>query len=407
MPPDVTVTRIVDQIDKKSLTLMKNLSPSICALLALSLAACHQADDQPPPSMPPPGVTVAAPVMQEVQEWDEFTGRIDALETVEIRPRVSGNLDAVHFKAGQMVKKGDLLFTIDARPFQAVLDRAKAEVQRAETKLELTKLETDRAERLISTRAISNEEADNKRLAFREASSALASAKATVKSAELDVEFCTLRSPIDGRISRAMITQGNYVSGMAGVTTLLATVVTADPVYVYADVDEATFLKYQRLSQSGKATHLTDKVTVAEMKMDGEEGYLHKGKIESFDNRIQGTTGSILVRAVFDNKDGSMRPGAFVRLRLPGGPPYQALLIDEKAIGTAQGRKFVLTVDAKNMSEYKAVETGPLVDGKRVIRSGVSEKDSVIVNGLAKVRPGMPVVPEKGAATENKATVKL
>ena len=379
----------------------------LLGLLILSLASCHPPEDAPPPAMPPPGVSVAPPVSQEVQEWDEFTGRIDALETVEIRPRVSGNLDAVHFKAGQMVKKGDLLFTIDPRPFQAVLDRAQAEVERAATKLELTKLETDRAERLIASRAISSEEADNKRLAFREANNALASAKATVKAAALDVEFCSLRTPIDGRISRAIVTQGNYVAGVAGFTTLLATVVTADPVYVYADVDEATFQKYQRLSTSGKGTHLSDKVTTAEMKMEGEEGYTHKGRIESFDNRIQGTTGSIMVRTIFDNKDGSMRPGAFVRMRLPAGPPYKALLLDEKAIGTAQGRKFVLTVGEKNMSEYKPVETGPLINGMRVIRSGVTEKDSVIVNGLAKVRPGMPVAPEPEKPAEKKVAAKL
>ena len=313
----------------------------------------------------------------------------------------------MHFKSGQIVKKGDLLFTLDARPFQAVLDHAEAEVQRAATKLELTKMEAERAEKLISSHAISSEEADTKRMSFREANNALASANATVKAAALDVEFCTLRSPIDGRISRAMVTPGNYVSGVAGFTTLLSTVVTADPVYMYADVDEATFLKYQRLSSAGKATHLTDKATPAEMKLEGEEGYPHKGIIESFDNHIQGTTGSILVRALFDNKDGSLRPGAFARMRLPAGPPYKALLVDEKAIGTAQGRKFVLTVDAKNMTEYKPVETGPLIEGHRVIRSGVSNSDSVIVNGLAKVRPGMPVAPEAEKPADKKVAARF
>ncbi len=386
---------------------MKATSPSVYALLALSLASCHKPEAGAPPAMPLTGVTVAPPMTQEVQEWDEFTGRIDALETVEIRPRVSGNLESVHFKSGQMVKKGDLLFSLDARPFQAVLDRAEAEIQRAETKLELTKLEAGRAEKLIGSHAISSEEADTKRLAFREANNALSSARATAKAAALDVEFCTLSSPIDGRASRALVTPGNVVSGVAGFTTLLTTVVTADPVYVYADVDEATFQKYQRLSIAGKGTHLTDQATPAEMKLEGEESYPHKGLIESFDNRIQGTTGSILVRTLFDNKDGSLRPGAFVRMRLPGGPPYKALLVDEKAIGTAQGRKFVLTVDAKNMTEYKPVETGPLIGGNRVIRSGVVNTDSVIVNGLAKVRPGMPVAPEAEKPADKKVAASF
>ncbi len=383
---------------------MKTLPLTALALAILGLANCHRPEAGPPPAFPPPGVTIAPPMTKDVQEWDEFTGRIDAMETVEIRPRVSGNLDSVHFKSGQMVKKGDLLFTLDARPFQAVLDKAEAEVQRAQTKLELTKMEADRAEKLIQSHAISSEEADNKRMMFREANDAIASAKATAKAAALDVEFCTLRSPIDGRVSRAMVTPGNYVSGVAGFTTLLSTVVTASPVYVYADVDEATFQKYQRLSASGKGTHLTDKDTVAEMKLEGEDGYSHKGKIESFDNRIQGTTGSILVRAVFDNKDDSLRPGAFVRMRLPAGPLYSGLLVTESAIGTDQGRKYVLTVGKDNMTEYKAVEIGPLLGDQRVIRTGLTKEDNVIVNGLAKVRPGMPVVPTVATALVPSAT---
>lgn len=377
---------------------MKTSHLTALALAIVGLASCHRPEAGPPPAFPPPGVTVAPPTIKEVQEWDEFTGRIDAMETVEIRPRVSGNLETVNFRSGQKVKKGDLLFTLDARPFQAVLDKARAEVQRAQTKLELTKMEADRAEKLIQSHAISSEEADNKRMSFREANDALASAKAGEKAAALDVEFCTLRSPIDGRISRAMVTPGNYISGVAGFTTLLTTVVTADPVYVYADVDEATFLKYQRLSSAGTGTHLTDKDTVAEMKLEGEDGYPHKGRIESFDNRIQGTTGSILVRAVFENKDDSLRPGAFVRMRLPAGPQYSGMLVTEAAIGTDQGRKYVLTVGRDNMTEYKAVEVGPLLGDKRVIRKGLAKEDSVIVNGLAKVRPGMPVVPMTATA---------
>ncbi len=376
-------------------------------LAALSLASCHKQQAAAPMAFPPPSVTVSVPYQQQVQEWDEFTGRIDAKETVEIRPRVSGYLDKVHFQSGQMVKKGDLLFSIDPRPFQAILDRAEAEVQRAKTKLDLTKMEMARAEKLIATKAISTEEADTKNMAYREAGDALRSAEAAVKAAALDVEFSSVRSPLDGRVSREMVTAGNYVSGVAGFTTLLTTVVTVDPVYVYADVDEATFLRYQRLSSEGKATHLTEKSTPAEMQLEGEAGYPHKGRIESFDNRIQGATGSILVRAVFENKDRTLRPGSFVRLRLPAGPAYSGLLVNEQAIGTDQGRKYVLTVGKDNLSEYKTVEIGPLIGDKRVIRSGLVKGDNVIVNGLAKVRPGMPVAPTTAALpTENNVATK-
>ena len=373
---------------------MKSILP-LTSLAVVILSGCHKSENAAGGhfQMPPPGVTVSPPLQQEVQEWDEFTGRVDAAESVEIRPRVSGYIDKIHFKSGQLVKKGDLLVTIDPRPFQAILDRADAEVQRAKTKLELSKKELERADKLIAAKAISAEEADAKSMTFREANDALRSAEAAVKAAALDVEFSSVKSPIDGRVSREMVTAGNYVSGVAGFTTLLTTVVKFDPVYVYADVDEATFLRYQRLSAEGKATHLTDKKTPAEMQLEGEKDYPHKGFIESFDNRISGTTGSILVRAEFENKDGSLRPGTFVRMRLPAGPKYNALLVTEEAIGTDQGRKFVLTVNKENMTEYKAVEIGPLLGDKRIIRSGVSKDDSIVINGLAKVRPGMPVAP--------------
>lgn len=382
-------------------------------LLPLSALAISGCDKQPPAApmqFPPPTVTVAPPDQQEIQEWDEFTGRIDAVESVEIRPRVSGYIDKVHFKSGQLVKQGDLLFTIDARPFQAILDRADAELQRSKTKLDLTKLELNRAQRLIASKAISDEEADSKNMAFREAGDALRSAEAAVEAARLDVEFAAVRSPISGRVSREMVTAGNYVSGVAGFTTLLTTVVATNKVYAYADVDESTFLRYQRLSTQGMGTHLTDKPTPAEMQLDGETGYPHKGRIESFDNRIQGSTGSIIVRAEFENKDGTLRPGSFVRLRLPAGPAYQGLLVTEEAIGTDQGNKYVLTVSKEGITDYKAVEVGPLINGKRVIRGGLAKDDAVIVNGLAKVRPGMPVAavpPEKTAKDPKKvATVK-
>jgi RND family efflux transporter MFP subunit len=345
-------------------------------------------------------VSVAPPVQREVQDWDEFTGRIEAAETVEIRPRVSGYLDRVHFESGALVQKGDVLFTIDARPFQAVLDRTEAELNQAETRLKWAKSEAERAERLWTTRTMSIEEVDKQRRAFEEATAGIGVAQAARKAAALEVEFCTVRAPIAGRVSRELVTAGNYVSGVAGFTTLLTTVVRTDPVHVYADVDESTFLRYQRLTSAGKATHLSESDTPAEMQLDGEKDYPHRGKIESFDNRIQGTTGSILLRAEFPNADGALRPGSFVRLRVPAGPKYPALLVTERAVGTDQGRKFLLTVGANNTVEYKPVEVGPLIGDQRVIRSGINERDSIIVNGLQRARPGAQVVPEPAKPEE-------
>lgn len=374
-------------------------------LLAL-LAGCSKPKGGPPKlgAMP---VSVAPPVQREIQDWDEFTGRIEASEAVEIRPRVSGYLDKVHFKSGEMVAKGDVLFTIDARPFQAVLDRTEAELNQAETRLKWTKSEAERAERLAVSKTMSSEEVDKQRRAHEEAQAGIGVAQAARKAAALDVEFCTVRAPIAGRVSRELVTGGNYVSGVAGFTTLLTTLVRMDPVHVYADVDESTFLRYQRLTTEGKATHLSAGETPAEMQLDGEADYPHRGKIESFDNRLQGSTGSILLRAEFPNADGALRPGSFVRLRVPAGPKYQALLVTERAVGTDQGRKFLLTVGANNITEYKPVEVGPLLGDQRVIRKGLAATDSVIVNGLQRARPGGPVVPEPAKPEELSGTVAL
>lgn len=384
-----------------------NMRYVIAFLLLAFVAGCSKPKGDGPPAFGAMPVSVAPPAQREVQDWDEFTGRIEAVEAVEIRPRVSGYLDQVHFQAGEMVKKGDILFTIDARPFQAVLDRTEAELQQAETRLKWAKSEAERAERLWASRTASIEEVDKQRRAFEEATAGIGVAKAARTAATLDVEFCTVRAPIDGRVSRELVTAGNYVSGVAGFTTLLTTVVRMDPVHVYADVDEATFLRYQRLTSAGKATHLSTTDTPVEMQLDGEPGYPHRGKIESFDNRIQGSTGSILLRAEFPNGDGLLRPGSFVRLRVPAGPKYRALLVTERAIGTDQGRKFLLTVGANNLVEYKPVEVGPLIGDQRVIRHGIAPTDSVIVNGLQRARPGAPVVPEPAKPEETGATVAV
>jgi RND family efflux transporter MFP subunit len=374
------------------------------ALLSLGLlAACGPSGGPggPPPAFPPPGVTVANPVQKEVQEWDEFSGRTEATETVEVRPRVSGTIDKVHFASGQLVKAGDLLFTIDPRPFQALLDRASAELQRAKTQLDFAKKEVERSDKLIAAKAISSEEADAKSVAYRAAGGAVRAAEAAEKTAALDVEFCSIRSAIPGRVSRALVTAGNYVSGMAGMTTQLTTVVTIDPIHVYADIDEATFLRYSQLTKDGKSQHLNGGTPV-EMQHAGEAGFPHKGTIESFDNRISATTGSILLRAVFENADEGLRPGTFVRLRVPAGPAAPALLIPEVAIGTDQGMKFVLTVNEQNTVVPKPIILGSTQGDQRIIRSGITVADRVIINGLANpgVRPGAPVTPGTGEAPQ-------
>lgn len=370
-----------------------NTFASALTLMLLTFSGCGK-PKQAGPQFGPMPVSVAPPIQREIQDWDEFTGRVEAAEAVEIRPRVSGHLDEVHFKSGEMVKKGDVLFTIDARPFQAILERTEAEVKRAETRAKWTKSESERAKRLVESKTMSAEEADDRTMAYEEAQNNLLAAEAARKAAALDVEFCTVRTPISGRASRAIVTAGNYVSGVAGFTTLLTTVIATDPVHVYADVDETTFQRYQRLESSGDMKNLTAKDAPAEMQLDGETNYPHKGRIESFDNRLQGSTGSILVRAEFPNANGALRPGSFARLRLPAGPKYNALLVSERAIGTDQGRKFLLTVNAQNIAEYKAVETGTLIGELRVIRKGLTPGDSVIVNGLHRARPGAPVTPE-------------
>ena len=364
------------------------------ASAAVLLEACRHAPQAGPQGMPPPVVTVAVPVQKTVSEWDEFTARVDAVESVEIRPRITGHLTEVPFQAGQLVKKGDVLFVIDPRWHQAENQRAQANVAQARAKAEIAEREAKRGEELAKTKAISTEEADTRRSAFSSAQAALLSAEASRDTTKLDLDYTQVRSPIDGRVSRPLLTAGNYVSGVAGFTTLLTTVVSVDSVYLYASVDEARFLKYQRLVREKKlADPATGKVP-AEVQIDGETGHMHRGFIESFDNRLDATTGSIVVRALFPNPDGVLVPGLFARVRIPAAAPYEALLVDEKVIGTDQSDRYVMTVGANNIAEYKKVTLGPMFEGLRVIASGLTATDRVITNGLQMVRPGAPVSPQ-------------
>ena len=353
---------------------------------------------QQAPAMVPPKVTVAPVVQRQVTEWEEFTGRAEAVENVEVRPRVSGHVQEVRFQSGQLVKKGDVLFVIDPRWHQAEFERRNAEYEQAKVRLATAEREAKRTEQLLASKAISTEEAEARQARFSEAKAGLLAAEAARNFAKLDLEYTQIRAPIDGRVSRAIVTQGNFVSGLAGNATLLTTIVTVDPVYVYADIDENSLLRFNKLVRNGKVPAADgDKVPV-ELQLGNEEGFPHRGVIESFDNRLDAGTGSILLRAVFPNKDGAIVPGLFARIRVPLSAQYNALMVNDSSIGTDQALKFVLTLSSSNTVEYRPVTLGPTIDGMRVVRSGLKEGEEIIVNGMARVRPGMPVVAEKADA---------
>lgn len=337
-----------------------------------------------------PSVTVAPVESREVVEYQEFTGRVDAIESVEVRARVSGHLQEVRFQAGQRVEKGDVLFVIDPRWHQAAFAAAEAESKRAHSKLENAKREAARAEQLLLEKAISTEETEGRRSKLSEATAASAVADATLNSARLDLEFTEVRAPISGKISRALVTVGNYVSGVAGANTVLTTIVSTDPVYVYADVDEAALLKLNRLQKEGQLPLADGKVPVR-VGLSDEVGFPTGGVIESLDNRLDPNTGSILLRAVVPNPEGRFVPGLFARLQVPASPRRPVALIQESAIGTDQSQKFVLTLSSSNTVDYRPIQIGPVLDGKRIVRNGLAPGEKVVVNGLMRVRPGMPV----------------
>ncbi len=351
-----------------------------------------------PPPPPPQAVTVAPVEQRELVEWDEFTGRTEPVESVDIRPRVSGYIQEVRFQSGQLVKKGDVLFVIDPRWHQAAFDRLEAEAERASVQLDNAKRESDRAAQLLATKAISTEESDARVARFQEAKAALLAAQAARDSAKLDLDYTQVRAPIDGRVSRALLTEGNFVSGDSGGASVLTTLVSVNPVYVYADIDEDSLLKFNGLAQAKKIETNGDGRIPIELQLADESEFPHHGYIESFDNRVDPNTGSILLRAVFPNDDGRIVPGLFARIRVPLSERYPALLITERAIGTDQAQKYVLTVTKTNTVAYQAVTLGPAVDGKRIIRSGLQAGEKIIVNGIERVRPGMPVTAQDEVA---------
>jgi RND family efflux transporter MFP subunit len=367
------------------------------------LAACGQSVQQAPP--PPPEVSVAQVIARDITEWDEYTGRIEAKDTVEIRPQVSGVLQRVAFVEGKEVKRGDLLFQIDSRPFQAELDRALADQEKGRTAAELAAAELARAEQLYATHVISKELYEQRAAASRSAAASVRGADAAVEAAKLNLAYTRISSPIDGRIGRAEVTPGNLVNGGQGSTgTLLAIVVSMQPMYAYFEAAEQDYLKYMDLARTGARPLSRDVKNPVQMAVGNESEFKHQGYMDFVDNRVRTGTGTLLGRAVFPNPDRYLTPGMFVRVRLIGSGKYPGLLINDRAIATDQDRRYVLAVGAGDKLEYRAVTTGPVVDGLRVVRKGLAAGDRIVVNGLQRVRPGMQIKPKLVPMEEEGAT---
>jgi RND family efflux transporter MFP subunit len=385
---------------------MKMMLPALTSLALLT--ACEKHPEEQHGGPPPQPVTLAPVEEKALVEWGEFSGRIDAVESVELRPRVSGQLTEVKIKAGELVKAGDVLFVIDNRPFQAAADKAAGELKRAEALAKSAKKEFERSGPLLAAKAISPEQADTREAMNLQAEANLLAAQAGVRAAALDVEFSEVRAPISGRVSRALITAGNYVSGLPGSATLLTTIVSDGPVYAYVDMDETTLLEVQELIRQKKMPLDAGGHMAAEVQLSDEAEWAHKGWIESFDNRLNMDTGSTVVRVYLPNKDGKLTPGLFARVRLPVTERRPTLLVEEAAISTNQSKKFVMTVDGNNVAQYRDVVPGSQVEGKRVIKEGLKAGEKYIVNGQGRVFfPGQPVIEDKTpSAVKNTASTR-
>jgi RND family efflux transporter MFP subunit len=358
------------------------------------LSACGEKPQQQ--AAAPPPVTVAQPVKRTVTDWDEFTGRFDAVEEVQVRPRVGGYVTNVEFKDGDMVRAGDLLYLIDSRPFEAVAAQADGQLADARAKAELAKRDLDRGLALVQTSAVSEQLVDQRRQALQAAHAADTVAEGALKAAQLNIEFTHVLAPIAGRVSRHLVSIGNLVQGSdTGTSTLLTTIVSVDPIYIYFDVDEATYLKNNRLWFQGKRPSSRDTPNPVQVTLTDETRPSHEGRMDFLDNRLDVSTGTLRSRAIIPNKDLSILPGQFGRVRLIGSSPYEALLLPDTAIATDQSRKIVFVVKDDNAVEARAVVLGPLDGGLRVIREGLKAEDHVIIDGLQRARVGAKVAPHK------------
>ncbi|HCT5172898.1 TPA: efflux RND transporter periplasmic adaptor subunit [Enterobacter cloacae] len=350
-----------------------------------------------------PTVSAADVVVKSISQWDSFNGRIEAVESVQLRPRVSGYIDKVNYTDGQEVKKGQVLFTIDDRTYRATLEQAQAALARAKTQASLAQSEANRTDKLVNTHLVSREEWEQRRAAAVQAQADIRAAQAAVDAAQLNLDFTKVTAPIDGRASRALITSGNLVTA-GDSASVLTTLVSQKTVYVYFDVDESTYLHYQKLALSGQGAASNHQALPVEIGLVGEDGYPHQGKVEFLDNQLTPSTGTIRMRALLDNTQRQFTPGLFARVRLPGSAEFQATLIDDKAVLTDQDRKYVYVVDKESKAQRRDITPGRLADGLRIVQQGLKPGDKVIVDGLQKVfMPGMPVNAKTVAMTTRAA----
>jgi RND family efflux transporter MFP subunit len=363
-----------------------------CALL--SIGGCGKPGGSAQ-SAPPPQVSVAQVLEKRVKDWDEFTGRLQAVETVEIRPRVSGYIDKVAFTEGSQVKRGDLLFVIDPRPYQAEYDRAAADVKRYRTALDLARIELVRVQRLKDSGAVSEEELDERKSTVAQAEANVAGAQAALEAASLNLNFTRVTSPIAGRVSRAEITRGNLVTGGSNGGTLLSSVVSMDPMYLYFDADEQSYLRYAKMARSGVGPDSNDARNAVQVGLANEEGFPHAGALDFVDNQLSPQTGTIRARAVLQNQNGQFTPGLFARVQLLVSGEYSAILIEDRAVNTDQNQKYVLLLGANNQIEYRKVKLGRVIEGLRIVREGLKPGDVIVVNGAQRAHPGVTVTPQR------------
>ena len=368
---------------------------ALIVLPAVVLSACGESNLAKQGEPPPPSVSVSEPLRRTVTEWDEFTGRFQAIDHVSIRPRVSGYLQSAHFHEGSMVKKGDLLFVIDPRPYEAAAEEAQGQLQTAQAQLTFATRDLERAVELGRTQAVSQQVIDQRRQALQSAEAAVIIAEGALKRAKLDVEFTQVVSPIDGRIGRKLMTEGNLVSGGDTSATVLTTVLSLDPIYFYFNIDEQTYLKNSRLRLADQPPTSQDNPNPVHVALPDDTDFPHEGHMNWIDNELDQGTGTLRGRALLRNPQLRFSPGQFGRVRLVGSGQYEALLLPDTAIGSDQSRKIVYVVGGDNRVEMREVKLGRLIDGLRVVREGVKPDDKVVVSGLQRVRAGAPVTPTR------------
>jgi RND family efflux transporter MFP subunit len=366
----------------------------LCVFAGVAVSGCAKKTET---AAAPPEAIVAQVISKRITDWDEFTGRFQAVDSVEVRPRASGYIDQVLFREGQLVKQDQVLFVIDRRPYQADYDRARAGLELANSQLELAKLEAERVKKLKDSGAVSREELDQRLSVLSQQEAGVAAAKAALDSATLLLSFTRVVAPIAGRVGRAEVTRGNLVTGGNVGGTLLTTIVSLDPIYVYFEGDENAYLRYVALAREGERASSRDVNNPVRVGLADEVGFPHQGSMDFVDNQLNVTTGTIRARAVLDNKEGRFTPGLFARVQLLGSAEHDAILIEERAVGTDQSQNFVLVLGPDNKLEYRAIELGRNAEGLRIVRKGLQPSDVIVTAGLQRLRSGMQVTPKRVA----------